>query len=210
MNAPLPYRLVLCFLALLPLNSKAGAEPDAGFPKFPLRNGDFSCSQGWDRPTNWEPATNSGKHDFIMDPPATFVNSPSAALIRTRESGSAYYYQTVSLLEGDYVLTVDVSGTDQTTVRVGLGPKGKDAKVGKKWMRLSVPASGLKGKTTVSLHSNSKTDGLAKFREVKLEPSRLAGAAIAFEDGSRRDVWLWFCWPRFGLFRGITTRVGLV
>lgn len=55
---------------------------------------------------NWKPVTDSGESDFVMGPPGTFTNQPSAAVIATRVAGSAYYYQCMSLPQGDYTLSI--------------------------------------------------------------------------------------------------------
>lgn len=55
---------------------------------------------------NWKPVTDSGESDFVMGPPATFTNQPSVAVIATRVADSAYYYQCMSLPQGEYTLSI--------------------------------------------------------------------------------------------------------
>ena len=73
------------------VGSVLAAGPLETRPEFvagPLpRNGDFSRYQSHGRPAEWNPAVESGKHDFRLDPVATgreFLLPPSAAVIATR------------------------------------------------------------------------------------------------------------------------------
>jgi hypothetical protein len=185
--SPISILIPLQTIALLVATSAhVSAETDASrFPKWPLRNGDFSTSQGWGRPTNWEPAVNSGTHDFVMDPPAKFWGRPSAAaVISTRESGDAYYYQKVSVLKGDYSLSVEVAGTGKTRVRIAVGSSRSEfITVDEQWTPVQIDAKLLSGETAVSLLSSSEAGGSAKFRNVKLEVQRLESSAIPFDSG---------------------------
>ncbi len=108
--------LVIAIVSVM--GSGLAAEPPEARPEFvagPLpRNGDFSRYQSHGRPAEWNPAVESGKHDFRLDPAATgreFLIPPSAAVIATREAGRAYYFQEVPLLPGEYRLQVETAGT---------------------------------------------------------------------------------------------------
>jgi len=190
MNCPSPINIGIPFVTmalLVVLSAHVRAEPSAaGFPGRSLRNGNFSASQGWSRPTSWDPATDSGEHDFVMDPPATFVSRPSAAVIRTRQSASVYSYQKLPLLEGDHALSAEVTRTGKTSVRVVSGSSGTDlVAVGARRPPLHVAAPSLRGETAVGLRSSAEAGGSATFGNVKLEIERLANSPIALEDGSR-------------------------
>jgi len=163
----------------------------AGFPKWPLRNGDFSNSQGWARPTDWDPATNSGKHNFIMEPdPPPFANRPSVAVIETVESGSAYYFQKLSLMKGDYRLSAEVSGTGGAGIQVNVGSgtvaaATEPVTAGTAWTPVQVEAAGLGGDSAVCMLSTATAGAAAKFRYVKLEVKRLESSPVPFVGGGR-------------------------
>ncbi len=98
------------------------------------RNGDFSRYQSHGRPAEWNPAVESGKHDFRLDPAATgreFLLPPSAAVIATREAGRAYYFQEVSLLPGEYRLEVETSGTVGAIAQIVFATEGAEVTTGK-------------------------------------------------------------------------------
>ena len=168
-------------------NLSVGIAAD-GFPKWPLQNGDFSTSQGWGRPTGWEPATNSGEYKFLMDPPAVFSGPPSAAVIKAVEGGSAYYYQKLSLMKGTYRVSVDVSGSQggQAMVNFVSGAERYDSEridLDDAWQTVSLAVSAADGEASVSLMAISPAGASVKFRRIRLDVRELAAAAVAAEDG---------------------------
>ena len=165
----------------------AGLGAD-GFPKWPLRNGDFSTSHGWGRPSDWEPATNSGKYKFLMDPPAPFWGRPSSAVLEAVEGGSAYYFQKLSLMKGKYRLSVDVSGSKGSQARVNFvsGSERFDSEpidVDDAWQTVSLDVSADNGEASVSLMAISPAGASVKFRRIRLEIKELESAPVAVEDG---------------------------
>jgi hypothetical protein len=178
------FLLLPCILAMLLSQATHAATTD--FPKWPLRNGDFSASRGWDRPTDWEPATNSGKFNFVMDPQATFANSPSATVIDCVESGSGYLYQRLTVLKGDYRLSVDVSGTGKVAAHVVVaGKRSKVVDGDGGWQTVQVDAPGLEGEIVVSINSEAMAGARAMFRNAKLDIVRLDTAAVPLEGGGQ-------------------------
>ena len=168
------------------------AEAQTGYVrKWPLRNGDFSASQGWGRPTDWQPATNSGKHNFTTYPASPFWGRPGAAVIETTGTGSGYYYQKVVLLEGDYRFSVDVSG--KPGARAGIGFSFGDTKLAvepapvpvgpEAWQRLELSVKNATGEAFVSLFTETEAGKTVAFRRAELTVERLASAPVPFEDG---------------------------
>jgi len=161
-----------------------------GILKWPLRNGDFSNTQGRGSPTGWETAQNSGRHTFRMDPPAPFWNQPSSAIIETTEDGSAYYYQYAELMAGDYTLTVDFRGTDGAKADAVLTSgthifSSGLTNVGAEWNFLQFDASVPAGKATVSLAAESTAGQQVSFRNVVLFIERLRSSPVPLSDGSQ-------------------------
>lgn len=167
-----------------------GAESGSPLVKWPVRNGDFSTSQGWGRPTDWDPATNSGKHNFKMHPSATFVGQPSAAVIETVEAGSAYYFQKLHLMEGDYRFAVEFRGTEGAAARISFSSgtrkfAGKPTNVRGEWKPLELDVSAPAGEAAISLMAISSPGQKVEFRNAKLVIKRLTSAPVAFDDGTQ-------------------------
>ena len=181
----------LLTLAIVELMCVTGhCADEAGIPKWPLRNGDFSNSQRSGIPTGWEVAENSGKHAFRMDPPAPFWNQPSSAMIESSQDGSAYYFQNAMLLEGDYTLTVDVRGTEGALAGAILASdtlrySGELRTAGTNWIPLQFDASVGSGDSSVSLSAESSAGQQVSFRNVVLHIKRLRSSPLPLSDGSR-------------------------
>ncbi len=166
-----------------------GSHAD-GFPKWPVRNGDFMLSQGWGFPTDWSPATNSGKLNFTMDPLGQNLGTAiSTAMIETIEPGSGYYYQTVYLLKGKHRVSCEVSGTDGAQAQVTLA-SGKDrfssdlATVGSDWKLLQFDIQVQTGDASLAILSQAIAGQRVKFRNMKIEAVSLDSSMVPVEGGA--------------------------
>ena len=176
--------------------SGSAAEPLVTIPEFvagPLpRNGDFSRYQSHGRPAEWNPAVESGKHDFRLDPVATgreFLLPPSAAVIATRETGRAYYFQEVPLLPGEYRLQVETSGTVGAKSQIAFATEGAEVTTGpmdlaEDWKRSELSLTVPQRTATIRLYADSQVGGIVRFRRVRLDPVRLKSSPVPFEDGT--------------------------
>ena len=172
------------------------AEPPGTISEFvagPVpRNGDFSRYQSHGRPAEWNPAVESGKHDFRLDPAATgreFLLPPSAAAIATREAGRAYYFQEVPLLPGEYRLQVETAGTVGAKAQIVFATEGAEVTTGpmeltEDWKPSELSLSVPKQTATIRLHADSEASGVVRFRRVRIEPMRLKSSPVPFEDGT--------------------------
>ena len=178
----------LCLAGVVLLTLSPGLSA-ADFPKWPVKNGDFSGYQGWGRPANWSPATESGKHGFKMDPPPSdMVNPPSAAVIETAQAGRAYYWQAVHLMKGDYRLTGEVSGTGGGKVEISSVAGGATASSGpiavaEKYSPVRIEFSAPNGSAAVYLRVDSPTGGSVSFRNVSIEALRLDSSPVPLAEG---------------------------
>jgi len=182
-----PALTISCMILLTGCSSEVRADD---FPKWPVRNGDFSTPyQPWGR-TAWHFAINSGKHDVRMDPAQPeVINPPAVAVLETTIDGSCYFYQNLPLMKGDYRLGVDVSGTDKAKVRVSFGcgetTVGSELmNVGRNWISVQLDLSAPGGNGTITLNSISPAQQAAKFRKVRVDIMKLASSPVPFEDGS--------------------------
>jgi len=161
------------------------------FPKWPLTNGDFSTCHGHlGLPRGWDPATESGKHNFKLDPPLPVWGTPAVAIIETIEAGSAYYHQTSKLMEGDYLFTVEVRGTEGAKAQARLDSGGQSAtsglvSIGRDWSTLQFGASVGSGAATVVLAAEGADGQQVEFRNVALHIKRLHASAIPLSSGLR-------------------------
>ena len=118
--------IVLCLL----LSHFAGVARAGDLPKWPLRNGDFSTSRNWGMPASWQPRTESGRHNFGLEPETPLWRQPSLAIIHTLESGVGSWNQKIQLMKGEYRLSVEAyrkptPGTDGGPTRIGFESGGK-------------------------------------------------------------------------------------
>ncbi len=162
----------------------------ADFPKWPVRNGDFVYSQGWGFPTDWSPATNSGKLNFTMDPLGQNLGTAiSTAMIETVEAGSGYYYQYLFLLGGKHRLSCEVSGTDgaqaQITLTSGSDRFGSElATVGSEWKLLQTDIQVQTGDASVSIMSQATAGQKVKFRNVRIDAVSLDSSVVPVAGGA--------------------------
>jgi|GEM_PF-857005 len=180
------YLLAATFLAVVFGTSISEA---GDFPKWPVKNGDFMLSQGWGTPTDWNTATNSGKHVFKMRPPGEiFGTAISCAVIETVESGSAYYYQTVHLMKGKYRASVDICGSDgaqaQLTISAGSDRFASElTKVSVEHKMLQVEFTSQGRDTAISIMSVASAGQGVEFRDVRIDAVSLDSAPVPVEGG---------------------------
>ena len=159
------------------------------FPKWPIKNGDFSTSQR-DLPLGWTAREESGKHLFSMEPaPKHLTPIPSIAVIEAVEDGGAYYFQSVPLLKGEYRLIADVSGSDGAKARVQY-QKGEelayeDIDVSSTWKTVDIELPKVTDVGEAGIYLHLLTTGKVKFKNVKIIAKSLASAPIPLADGGR-------------------------
>ena len=154
-------------------------------------NGNFSYYQGWGRPAKWNPATESGKHKFTMDPiPRAPTQeggllSMTEAVIETQQSGRGYYFQHMDMLEGDYQLSVDVRGKEgsRSIINVGNASSGV-LTLAEQWQKITLDFKAVSNSTGIYLYTDSPSDGEVRFRRAKIKVLRLESSPVPFSDNS--------------------------
>jgi hypothetical protein len=166
--------------------------PDASansFPRYPLKNGDFSAYQGWGRPAGWALATEAGAHTFTLDPvPQQPLQDPGEAVVATTAAGQGYIYQDVDLIEGIYRLSAEASGTPGAVafLEISGSDSGQSLPVvlDAGWQTLSLDTSTLSGATRIHLRFQSAAGEEVRYRQVRLDPLQLVSGPVDFTNGA--------------------------
>jgi len=168
------------------------------FVPYPLKNGGFTMSQRPGQLSGWARAIENGRHEFGVDPPVPqgspqtphmLTAAPAAAVIRTREIGRCYYFQSVSLLEGRHRIRVEVAGAAggkaQLSTDLGNGwGYSPVAVVTEEFQELSIEVDSPGGDALVYLTADSPTDGVVKFLRPTVQVVRLNGSPLMLDDGT--------------------------
>ena len=153
-------------------------------------------------PARWKPEIVSGEHAFHKAEAAPLtpadlpyhvfakLNQPSAAVIQTTRAGTACFSQDVSLMPGEYRLTVAVSGTSGAKTFVsftsgGVEISGAPVDLGSAEVELHLDVTSPGGPSSVRIGATAAAGQVVTFHRVELGIERLETTTIPFDGGSK-------------------------
>lgn len=149
---------------------------------FFLRNGQFSNYQHPSGPACWNHFSESGKHNFLVQPATSNIqNPPAEAVIETESPGSAHWTQSFEVPQGEYTLSVEVDAPGAAIGRISVPGCQQDVNGTTGWEEVTFDfrASG-----NSAVYLRSLGSGVIKFRRVDAGVRKLSCSAIPFAGGS--------------------------
>ncbi len=164
--------LPVCFLFLL-----VPASLTLAGQNFPLvRNGDFRLQHGnrLDMRQSWL-AGHTMKFEEAEGPndaPAVLMDKPNGAI-----------FQDLSLVPGDYVLSVEVKVSPNGKARVQAGDLFKEQGETSGWQRVSVKFVSDGDPVRITLDNPTPSKGAVRFRDVRVDIEKLNSSAVPVAEG---------------------------
>ncbi|MCH2400031.1 MAG: hypothetical protein MK364_13030, partial [Pirellulales bacterium] len=180
-------RCLLLTVGLLCL-SAGSLQAVENFPRYPIHNGDFSEYQGSSRPAGWALGREAGRARLTVDPiPRQPFQATAVAVVRCETASQGYLFQDIAILDGQWRLRAQVSGTAGTKARLevsgNVSLQTPTVTVTGQWQTLEMIVPRVAGQLRVHLRFQTSAAANVRYRRARLDAIQLNGGAVKLNGG---------------------------
>ena len=177
--------LLTVTLLCLSTGSLQAAE---NFPRYPIHNGDFSEYQGYSRPAGWALGREAGRARLTVNPiPRQPFQATAVAVVRCETASQGYLFQDIEILDGQWRLRAQVSGTPGTKARLevsgNVSLQTPTVTVTSQWQTLDMIVPRVAGRLRVHLRFQTSGKANVRYRRARLDALQLNGGAVKLRGG---------------------------